>query len=368
MRALIDLTALSFNFSGIERYALNIAKNILELDTQNQYDLVFSNEIFPELVELTRRDNVRVHILKCGKKKLSKLILFQIKLVYLINKINPDYAIFPAFAAPIFLKRKNMIDTFHDLGYFDCPTMWKWYVTLYGKCKLKASSRHSDFFVAVSDYTKMRMIEFFGISQEKIFVAKNAVDERFNTIGLNEKEVELLKVKYNLPQSEFYMCLATLEPRKNLRLLIDAYADLILEGRTDKKLVLAGRRGWKINDLLNNLDENVKNNIVLTGFIDDKDLPKLYKSASVFIFPSLYEGFGIPALEALACGTQTIVSNIPIFKEAFGDAVTYFLNNDKDDLKNKMITYKDVDSSVIKKQVEKYDWGKSAKVYIINSR
>ncbi|HCR4577211.1 TPA: glycosyltransferase family 4 protein, partial [Enterococcus faecium] len=185
-----------------------------------------------------------------------------------------------------------------------------------------------------------------------------------------EKEVELLKVKYNLPQSEFYMCLATLEPRKNLRLLIDAYADLILEGRTDKKLVLAGRRGWKINDLLNNLDENVKNNIVLTGFIDDKDLPKLYKSASVFIFPSLYEGFGIPALEALACGTQTIVSNIPIFKEAFGDAVTYFLNNDKDDLKNKMITYKDVDSSVIKKQVEKYDWGKSAKVYIdiINSR
>lgn len=364
MRVAIDLTALAFNFSGIERYALNITKNILERDQDNQYELIFCNNIFPDLENAVKQKNVTTHIIQSKSGKINKLFLFQVKLVGFVNRINPDCAIFPAFAAPIILKRKNMIDTFHDLGYFDCPSMWKWYVTLYGQIKLKSSVRHSSYFVSVSDYTKDRMTELLHLQEKRIFVAKNAVDARFVNNPVTEEKADVLREKYNLPKDKFYMCLATLEPRKNLRLLIEAYSDLVLSGETEKKLVLAGRKGWKIDDLLSGLDNSVSNNITVTGFIDDDDLPYIYKLADLFVFPSTYEGFGIPPLEAIACGTQTIVSDIPIFKEVLGEAVTFFTNNSKNDLKEKLMNYRCIDENVLYNQVKKYDWANSAQVYI----
>lgn len=364
MRVAIDLTALAFNFSGIERYALNITKNMLEQDQDNQYELIFCNNVFPDLKDAVKRKNVATHIIQSKSGKINKLFLFQVKLVGFINRIDPDCIIFPAFAAPILLKRKNMIDTFHDLGYYDCPSMWKWYVTLYGKIKLKSSVRHSSYFVSVSDYTKNRMVELLHLEEKRIFVAKNAVDARFVNNTVDEEKVDILREKYNLPKDKFYMCLATLEPRKNLRLLIDAYSDLVLSGGTENKLVLAGRKGWKIDDLLSGLNKKVSDNIIITGFVDDNDLPYIYKLADLFIFPSIYEGFGVPPLEAIACGTQTVVSDLPIFKEVCGEAVTFFINNNKNDLKDKIMNYRCIEDSALYNQVKKFDWANSALVYI----
>lgn len=364
MRVAIDLTSLAFNFSGIERYALNITKNIVSQDKNNQYELIFCNEVFPDLRDEAKEENVNCHVLQSKPGKINKLILFQIKLVSYINRINPDCVIFPAFAAPIMMKRNNMIDTFHDLGYFDCPQMWKWYISLYGQLKLKSSIKHSTAFVAVSDYTKERMVDFFHINESLIYVAKNAVDSRFFDSLVPRNTMDRLIEKYHLPKEKFFMCLATLEPRKNLRLLVEAYSKLVLSGTTNKMLVLAGRKGWKIDDLLSGLDACVRNRITVTGFIDDEDLPMIYKMADVFVFPSKYEGFGIPPLEAIACGTQAIVSDIPVFKEAFGDAVTYFRNNDKDDLQDKLMDYRCIEKEVMLEQVRKYDWIRSAQVYI----
>ena len=111
-----------------------------------------------------------------------------------------------------------------------------------------------------------------------------------------KKELLAVKNKYSLP-SQYILCLSTLEPRKNMRLLIKAYSDLWKEKKLKTDLVLAGRKGWKIDNLLNSLDDEILEHIHLTGFIEDEDLPTVYHCADVFVFPSIYEGFGIPPLE-----------------------------------------------------------------------
>lgn len=365
MKIVIDLTSLAFNFSGVERYALNISKEILIQDQKNEYYLVFANEIDSRLQQFL--DEIRVHgiTLKSKNNKMGKLYLFQIALPNLINKIDPDCCLFPGFAAPILLKRKNMIDTIHDLGYFDCPQMWKWYISAYGKLKIRFSVRHTSIFVTVSDFTKERLIDLFHIDQERIYVVKNAVDSRFNEKFISIDEMQRVAQKYNLVGEEFILSLSTLEPRKNLKLLVTAYADLVCNKQIQKKLVLAGRKGWKIDDLLNGIDPEAKQNILFTGFIDDEDLPVIYKLADLFVFPSMYEGFGIPPLEAISCGTQTIVSDIDIFREVMGDSAIYFKNNSIADLKEKLLNNNYIDINELNRQSSLYGWDKSAQQYLI---
>ena len=365
MKIAIDLTALDFNFSGIERYALNVTREIINQNNKHEIVLVFCNDIHPEFKNIVSTNSfVTAVSIKSNAGKLSKLNTFQRKLPRALKSINADCYFFPAFAPPILFHRHHMVDTMHDIGYFDCPTMWKWYVTLYGKIKLLAAIRHCDNIVTVSDYTKDRINEKFKVDKKKILVSKNATESRFSVKEISDSEMRRLQDKYKLPDKPFVLCLATLEPRKNLPLLINAYVDLRRQGKIDSHLVLAGRKGWKIDDMLDKVNEEYKDDIIITGFVDDLDLPLIYGMAELFVFPSLYEGFGIPPLEALACGTQVLVSDIPVFKEAYGEAANYFKNNDLADLEDKLVNYKKIDRCVIEKVVAGYGWNKSAKVYM----
>ena len=143
-------------------------------------------------------------------------------------------------------------------------------------------------------------------------------------------------IKYKLPD-HYILCLGTLEPRKNLKLLIKAYAELFGDREIDLELVLAGRKGWMMDDLLSNITKDIKSHIHITGFIDDEDLPYIYKDAELFIFPSLYEGFGIPPIEAMSMGTTVISSNAASMPEILGDSVSFFCNNDLLSLKKSII-------------------------------
>lgn len=364
MKIAIDLTALAFNFSGIERYALNISKNMIQNDSQDEFWLLFCNKIHPDFEELIRQENVKCQIVKSGSSKFSKLWMFQIKNLLALNHMKADRYVFLAFEPPILMRNPNMIITIHDIGFFDCPQMWKWYVSLYGQIKMKAAIRHCHRIVTVSNFTKRRLEERFSIDEEKISVVYNAMDNKFrNDIADKDKSLEVRK-KYKLPMDNFILCLSTLEPRKNLRLLIEAYTDLKKENKIDHHLVLAGRKGWKIDSLFKNIDSEIKQYIHFTGFIDDDELPYVYKAADLFVFPSKYEGFGIPPLEAMACGTQPVVSDLDVFKEVFGEAAIYFANNNVDDLKNAILSKNVVDSRILKEQSSRYSWEKSGRQYL----
>lgn len=167
-------------------------------------------------------------------------------------------------------------------------------------------------------------------------------------------------MKYNLP-NEYILSLSTLEPKKNIGLLIEAYSQLVTNENFDISLVLAGRKGWKIDEDLSAIDKKVKDRIIFTGFIDDNDLPAVYGNAKLFVFPSLYEGFGMPPLEVLACGTKVLSSDSTSLPEVLGNCAHHFRNNNANELKEQikscMVEYFSNEKQ-IKEWVNHYNWNR----------
>lgn len=332
MKIAIDLTSLADNFSGIERVALNTALELLKYDEKNQYQLIFKREVHPAFADCLEKMQVECIVLPYK----NKLWFYQVTLLIFLKKSDADLFFFPAFPSPYFFRKRKIINVIHDVGCWDCPeTMTKKMVAYFRimYCNAVVQSRK---LVTVSEFSRQRICHVFKIRKDHVEVVYNGVTSNMYFAG--EKEWKDIQKKYNLPQ-KYIMCLSTLEPRKNMKLLVQAFGELIQEGNCDCALVLAGRKGWKIEEFLQVIPDFCRDRIHITGYIDDKDLPYLYHYAQVFVFPSVYEGFGIPPLEAMAAGCPVICSDIEVLKEILGDYAVYFRNNDKMSLKNVLSAY-----------------------------
>lgn len=330
MKILIDLTSLADNFSGIERYALNISKELLIQDNLNKYILLFKNEVHKEFDKFKNRSNIEFKVIK-GK---NKLVFNQIILPYYLYSMKADKYLFLAFPSPILFRKKGIINTIHDLTAWDYPDTMKVSSRLYFKASIINSMKISEKIVTVSEFSKSRIEDKFR--KNNVHIVYNGISEVF--INNKEKNFKYIKEKYNLPDS-YIMCLCTLEPRKNIQLLIKAYMELKIERKIDLKLVLVGRKGWKIENLLREVNNRYSDEIIITGFVDDDDLPLIYKNSEMFIFPSLYEGFGIPVIEAMYMRVPVICSNTSSLPEVVDGKGLLFNNNDKDDLKDKILNF-----------------------------
>ena len=157
---------------------------------------------------------------------------------------------------------------------------------------------------------------------------------------LNHKE-QSLKKKYGIPDAPYILSLCTLEPRKNIDQIIRAFAKLVNESQIQElNLVLVGPKGWMFDKIFDAIATNttVKNKIFITGFIPDEDLASIYSEAMMFVYPSFYEGFGLPPLEAMQCGTPVITSNVSSLPEVVGDAGIMVSPRDLDELCQAMLT------------------------------
>ena len=321
MRICVDLTSLADNFSGIERFALSISKELIK-NTEHHWILLFKNEVHKDFKD----EDVEKIVIK-GK---NKLIFNQLILPIKFLGIKADRYFFPAFPAPFFFFNKNAYNTIHDLSFWDCPASNKKYMIWYFKIMYWKASLCNKKIITVSEFSKGRICKILRVKPENVFVVYNGISNQFNNSELSDEEKKRVEGKYNLPE-DYVLCLSTLEPRKNLRLLLDAYSSLFHEGIIDE-IVLAGRKGWKMEDFLKGYSEEFLQHVHFTGFVDDEDLPAIYKLAKVFVFPSLYEGFGIPPLEALACGTPVISSDAASMPEVLGNNAVYFINDNKNSL------------------------------------
>ena len=358
MRILIDLTALADNFSGIERFALSITKELFSDQSRSdiEYILVFKNEVHKEFA--AEQHNVKKIIVR-GK---NKLVLNQLQLPLKLVAIKADYYFFPAFPAPFFFSNRNAVSAIHDVGCWDCPGKNKKYMTLYFKIMYRKAAFGHKRVVTVSDFSKKRISEILNKNPNEISVIYDGLSECFDSFEYNFETDKKIKTQYGLPD-KYILCLSTLEPRKNMRLLVKAFDELIREKQIDIDLVLAGRKGWLMNDLLSGLDKSVVERIHFTGFVEDEHLPYIYRNAELFVFPSVYEGFGVPPIEAMAMGVPVVSSNAASLPEILGRAAIYFENNNKNDLKNKMklaLSMRENDRRIIKemgiKQAHKFNW------------
>lgn len=359
MKILIDLTSLADNFSGIERYAACLALGLTQNKTHN-YILIFKESVHEMFKEISKESNVESIILQ----RCNKLMFNQIKLPFEIYKHKADCYLFLAFPVPIFLFKKNMVSTIHDICCWDCPEtmngMSKWYFRISHRIALKKCKA----IITISEFSKHRIMDKLKFDEKKIWLIYCGVDEKFLNYKGSNDENKRIKEKYKLPD-KYLLSLSTLEPRKNLGILIEAYTHLVLNDNFDIPLVLAGRKGWKMDEVLSSIDSKARETILFTGFIDDEDLPAVYANAYLFIFPSLYEGFGMPPLEALACGTKILSSDSSSLPEVLGNDVTYFKNNNIEDLYKAMKNIYQYNVEISSnKQVAKYSWDMEVKKLI----
>lgn len=333
MRILFDLTSLDDNFSGIERFTLNICKNLVEYDSENEYILVFKNKINEEFEKIIKKRNIEVRVIECK----SKLIATQFKLPFELYKIKADRYIFLAFPAPILFFKSGIINAIHDMTAWLYPkTMSKKGLILF-KALIYKAMKNSERIITVSNSSKKDIEKIFPKNNIPIDIIYNGIDNKFINFKFNKIIADTIREKYNL-NFKYILCLGTIEPRKNIELLIDSYIELKKEKNISFKLVLVGRKGWKYNHIIEKIKvNNLENEVIFTGFVDDLDLPYVYNMAECFILPSIYEGFGIPIVEAMSVGVPVIASNISSVSEVLDGNGILFESNDKKDLKEKIL-------------------------------
>ncbi|MEM6282250.1 MAG: glycosyltransferase family 1 protein [Chloroflexota bacterium] len=220
-----------------------------------------------------------------------------------------------AFVAPFAPIKPPFVVTVYDLSFIHYPQVLSAPRRAYLRTFTANTVRRATRVIGISESTASDVVETFGVDPAKVDVAPPGTDfERFRP--LPPAQVNAFRREKNLPE-DFWLFLGTLEPRKNLSTLIHAYAQLPKDTRP--ALVLAGGKGWDYDDIFAAIAQrHLEAEVLLPGFIPVSDLPLWYNSASLFVYPSLYEGFGIPPLEAMACGTPVVVSDASSLPEVVG--------------------------------------------------
>ncbi len=232
---------------------------------------------------------------------------------------DSDITVFFNYVIPPGVKGKKIV-FIYDMVYKAYPE------TVRGRTKnilnisLKKSCDRADHIITISEFSKREIIKYLDIPESKITIMPCGVDLSTYHPHYSEQEIKKVNLQYKI-SGDYLLYLGTLEPRKNIERLVDAYSQLKDEMPNIPKLVLAGGKGW----LYNNIFEKVKSlqigeDVVFTGYVKAEDSPILIKGARAFLFPSIYEGFGMPPLEAMACGTPVLVSNVASLPEVVGDA------------------------------------------------
>ncbi len=211
--------------------------------------------------------------------------------------------------------------TVHDLIFERLPNHHKALNRWYLRGSMPLFCRRATHIIAVSEYTRGDLIELYGVAPEKITVIPEAADARFRPQP--RERIEYARKKYDLP-ARYLLCVGTIEPRKNLGRLLEAWEPLYLAGEAPP-LVIVGRRGWLYEDFFAALERSpARDGVIFPGWVVDEDLPAVYAAADLCLVPSIYEGFGLPVLEAMAAGAPVACSNGTAIAEIADDAALLF--------------------------------------------
>ncbi len=292
--------------TGTENYALSLVRALLALDTPHHYRLYFRDTPPPMLFPI--RPNVTQHVLPWPR------LWTHTRFAAALWRARPDVTFVPAHTLPLAFPGAAVV-TVHDLGYRHFPQAHPGAARRYLEWSTRHSARRATHILADSEATARDLTTFYHISPEKITVVYPGVDTSLAPVR-DPAQLEAVRRRYGLPE-RFLLFLGTLQPRKNIARLVQAYARWRARTPgTDVALVLAGQRGWLYDAAWT---EGV-DGVILAGYVDDADIAALYSGALALVFPSLYEGFGLPVLEAMRCGTPVIASTTSSLPEVAGEA------------------------------------------------
>jgi glycosyltransferase involved in cell wall biosynthesis len=316
MKVCIDTSPAVHHRAGLGRYAQELTAALLAADTENQY-VAFYHRPKDALIDPPLDQVPHLTTNLDTKPWRFSALLGQLSHIPQ-DRMFPGIDLFHATDHLLpRLSRVKSVFTLHDLIFRLYPETHKplnrWFLTLMMPRFLQAAGA----VIAVSEHTKRDAMDFYVIDEAKIHVIYEGVDSRFRPAPV--QAMTRVRQAYNLPE-RFILSLGTIEPRKNLSSLLEAYRVLRDQG-SELGLVIVGKKGWLYEGFFHRLRElGLEDEVLFTGFVPDGDLPAICSAAELFVFPSLYEGFGLPVLEAMACGAPVITSNVSSLPEVAGDA------------------------------------------------
>ena len=350
------------NRVGVGQYAFNILNSLYHLDNQNQY-LIYLKEA--PLSDLPKEKN-NWHYRVFGPKKLWTKFALPLHLFTQKEKLNLFYS--PSHYSPQFSPFPT-VPTIHDLGYLKFQQQFN-KKDLYQLINwTKDSIKKAAHIVTVSDFSKKEIEKTYQIVSDKISIAYNGVSEPGKIDIKTQKEI---LASFKIEAQKYFLYLGTLKPNKNLPFLIESFSLFLKENKDDFKLVIAGKKGWLFDEIFETVKkEKMQDSVVFTDFVSETQKTTLYQNSKALIMPSIYEGFGIPIIEAMKLMTPVICSDIPPLKEVAKDTVFYFNPADKKDLVKKLIDFQKIDSLKLKKitqlaksRADFFTWDNSAKTLV----
>ena len=351
--------------SGVAHYVWHLVKNILEIDSKNQYILFFDFKVRDKDVKKFTRPNVKIKFFPFSDYKkympgayseILGLATYSREKMDLLHVTSPLYRVPASY-------RGKIVTTFYDFAPYRVPDLFPRLSAAKTKALYKFMAKKSDRIIAVSESTKKDAKELLGYPEKDIYVVLNGIDKRF----FEDCSVPAEKIKKDYKiNGKYILFLGTLEPRKNLTRVLEGFARFknSYQGKFDYQLVVAGKRGWLFKEYFQQAEDlGIKEDVVFTGYVGGDDLKPLYCHAEFFVMPSLYEGFGLPILEAFSLGIPVVTSDIGSMKEIAGDAAMLVDPNDVDSIKigiEKVLVDKSKLVRLGKQRVNQFSWNKTA--------
>jgi glycosyltransferase involved in cell wall biosynthesis len=330
----IDGLPLTAAKTGVGHYTFELARALAKIDPASQFEIVYPST-YPRLNGWDGKflpDNLRLERVKGG---LLSRHWWSIGLPRYIRRHKFDLFHGTNYDVPL-LRRSATVVTIHDLSQLLHPETHKRRSVARARRRLPFMARTADAVITPTESVLREVCQHLQIDSEKLFAIPEAARGCFRPLPF----AETVDVRRRLGiGDDFLLTVGTLEPRKNLSVLVNAF-EKVVRARPQSKtqLVIAGGQGWLSSPLFAAIEKSpVRERILLTGYLQDEDLRALYAACRVFIYPSLYEGFGLPPLEAMACGAPVLASRIPALVETAGSAALLFDPQDPGDLAQKII-------------------------------
>jgi glycosyltransferase involved in cell wall biosynthesis len=379
--------------TGTEWYSFYLIKNLAKIDKTNTYRLYLDVPPTAEMIKAVK-DNPNFSF---------KVLNWPFRFFWTLGRLtwemiwrHPDVLFVPAHALPLVSPRRT-VNTIHDIAFIREQRVYRsekikinlpgsrpvidFFIRVLTGGKYRSGSvdylrwstafalKHAKKIIAVSEFTKKEILELYPkVPGEKINVVYNGYNrELFHPCFNFDKQAAVLN-EYGL-ERPFFLYVGRLEKKKNTSILVEALA-LLRESHPEikEKLVLIGDAGFGYDEIKYAIEEfDLESDVLMPGWAAEEDLPCIFSAAEAFIFPSKHEGFGLPVIQAMACDTPVIASDISVLKEIAGDAVEYFKQNNKDSLAQAMV--KIINSSALREELKikgrarakEFDWEKCAR-------
>lgn len=346
MRIAINTLGPSKLKAGIGRYVSNLVNYLAKIDFENEY-FIFANK--DNIGWFSEINNANFKIIKVGDySKIKPIRILWEQTIFPLHCITKkiDLLHSPGFTLP-FIKTCRQAVTIHDMTFFTHKQHHSFFKRFYFPFMIKISAENADIIFADSENSKKNIINILSVNPYKVRVVHLGIENYF----YRKENIKSVLEKYKI-KKKYILFVGTIEPRKNLINLVEAFSKINKrEIEKDLELVICGKLGWMYDELFSKINKlKIKERIRFLGFVPDQDLPFLYSGAEMFVYPSFYEGFGLPVIEAMACGCPVITSNISSMKEiaegasvlvdpndseSISSAINLLLSNKK--LKNELI-------------------------------